>query len=164
VRGFSRNAMGPVVYVTSDTAGLTTDAGGNVIACDGCRTSPLGASAVALGNVELRLPSPVWSSRLRLALFVDAGQLWRQTDDRGLVATGLRFTPGMGVRFVTPLGPMRFDVGHNSAPGQCGPVYLISGPPDARELNRVGTADLCPGRPASFMRRLKFHFSVGQAF
>lgn len=164
VRGYGRNAMGPVVYVTSDTSQLTLDGAGNPIACDGCRTSPLGASAMALANAELRVPSPVWSSRLRLALFVDAGQLWEQSDTRGLVPTGVRVTPGVGVRFATPLGPMRFDVGYNRYPGQCGPVYRVSGAGDSRALERVGTGELCPPAATGFLNRLRYHFSVGQAY
>ena len=164
VRGYGRNAMGPVVYVAGDPSRITQDSAGSVTACDGCRISPLGASAMTLANAELRLPSPVWPSRLRLAAFVDAGQLWQQTDDRGLVPTGLRVTPGMGVRFATPLGPMRFDVGYNGREGQCGPVYLVSGSGASRTLQRVGSDEFCPPAPDRFRNRLRYHFSVGQAF
>lgn len=155
VRGFSRNEMGPVVYVAdrADTNGL-------VVTYPGLRASPLGSAAIALANLELRLPSPVWPSRFRLAAFVDAGELWEQTEDQGLVPGGLRVTPGVGLRITTPLGPMRFDVAYNDYPGQPGRLYVISG-----EGLKLAQARY-PGAPRgdTFFSRLKLHFSVGQPF
>ena len=157
VRGFGRNQMGPVVYVAQDTA---TDTLTGRLQCIGCRASPLGSSAIALANLELRLPSPVWASRLRLAVFVDAGELWEQTENSGLVPGGLRITPGIGLRIATPLGPMRFDVAYNDYPGQPGRLYVING----TGLDLVPAP--YPGAPRgdTFLKRLKLHFSVGQAF
>ena len=157
VRGFGRNEMGPVVYVAQDTA---TDTLTGRLQCIGCRASPLGSSAIALANLELRLPSPVWASRLRLAVFVDAGELWEQTENSGLVPGGLRITPGIGLRIATPLGPMRFDVAYNDYPGQPGRLYVING----TGLDLVPAP--YPGAPRgdTFLKRLKLHFSVGQAF
>jgi outer membrane protein assembly complex protein YaeT len=160
MRGYGRNAMGPVVYVATDTAQLTVGADSAVTACRGCRTSPLGSGGVVLANFEIRAPSPVWGSRLRLGLFVDAGKLWEQTDASGLVPSPLRITPGFGIRFATPLGPMRFDVGYNHYPPECGAVYLVGG----GSLDRQGDGEFCPPRPARFTQRLEYHFSVGQAF
>ena len=76
VRGFGRNEMGPLVYV-ADSMALDPSSGDSVPV--GVRTSPIGSYAIALANFELRMPSPVWPSRLRLAAFVDAGELWDQT-------------------------------------------------------------------------------------
>lgn len=160
VRGYGRNEMGPVVFVTTDSSRVTVDTSGLVTRCEGCRTSPLGSSALALGNLELRMPSPVWGGRLRLAAFVDAGQLWEQTDAFGLVPSGVRVTPGAGIRFVTPLGPMRVDVAYNHYAPTCGAVFVVTG----GILDRAGTADFCPPREGRVLKRLQFHFSVGQAF
>jgi outer membrane protein assembly complex protein YaeT len=157
VRGFGRNEMGPVVYVAQDTA---TDTLTDRLQCIGCRASPLGSSAIALANLELRLPSPVWASRLRLAVFVDAGELWEQTENSGLVPGGLRITPGMGLRIATPLGPMRFDVAYNDYPGQPGRLYVIKG----TGLDPVPAPYQGAPRGDTFFSRLKLHFSVGQPF
>lgn len=158
VRGYGRNAMGPVVYVAPDSAHVTLDGAGNVTACGSCRTSPLGSSGIVLGNIELRTPSPLWPSRLRWAFFVDAGQLWEQR--QGLVPSGLRITPGMGLRFGTPLGPMRFDVGYNPKGPQCGAVYAVGD----STLTRMGASEFCPTLRPGVLHHLQYHFSVGQAF
>ncbi len=158
VRGFGRNEMGPVVYV-GDSATIDP-VSKRVTTCFRCRASPLGSAAIALANLELRFPSPVWPSRFRLAAFVDAGELWEQTEDQGLVPGGLRVTPGVGLRITTPLGPMRFDVAYNDYPGQPGRLYVING----TGLDLVPAP--YPGAPRgdTFFSRLKLHFSVGQPF
>ena len=160
VRGFGRNELGPVVYVADDTS----SSGGDIIPV-GLRTSPAGSYAVALANAELRFPSPIWPSRFRLAAFVDVGRLWDQ-GERGLVSAGFRVTPGVGVRVVTPLGPLRVDVAYNDYPRQHGPLYVPVAPTDdaAGYLNRVFADYAGPPRRDSFFGKLKFHFSVGQAF
>ncbi|NOT07928.1 MAG: hypothetical protein HOP28_06955, partial [Gemmatimonadales bacterium] len=35
-------------------------------------------------------------------------------------------TPGVGIRFLTPLGPARIDVGYNPEPLPAGRLYVIS--------------------------------------
>src|SRR5256712_309431 len=97
VRGYARNELGPRVYVTDDTTGGVYR---NVTA------SPIGGNSIVVMNAELRLPTPLFPDRMRLALFVDAGQVWERGGDPGTV-TGVRVTPGVGLRFTTPLGPVR---------------------------------------------------------
>lgn len=161
VRGFGRNEMGPVVYV-ADRA--DTSQGGEVT-YRGLRTSPSGSYALVLANLELRFPSPIWPSRLRLAAFVDAGQVWNQRDDR-LVPSGFRVTPGMGLRVGTPLGPLRLDAAYNGYDREPGSLYVTvpaaAGQPGRLELVRTDYRG--PPRGASFVRRLQIHVSVGQAF
>jgi outer membrane protein assembly factor BamA len=131
----------------------------------GLRTSPAGSYAVALANAELRFPSPIWPSRFRLAAFVDVGRLWDQ-GERGLVSAGFRLTPGAGLRVITPLGPLRVDVAYNDYPRLRGPLYVAVPPTETAP----GRLDLVSGdyggpRPRdTFFGKLRFHFSVGQAF
>ena len=83
VRGFKRNELGPVVYVVSkgevDSAAA---APAGTINPDSVQVSATGGNTLAVGNVELRVPSPVFGSRLRLAAFVDAGGAWQRGDRR----------------------------------------------------------------------------------
>ena len=161
VRGFSRNEMGPLVYV-ADSMVLDPASGDSVPV--GVRTSPIGSYAIALANLELRMPSPVWSSRLRLAAFVDAGELWDQTAG-GLLPAGLKVTPGIGLRVGTPLGPLRFDVAYSAYPRQKGPLYLVSQTSSGGLQLKLQQADY-PGPPrgGGFFRKLQLQFSVGEAY
>jgi outer membrane protein assembly complex protein YaeT len=162
VRGFGRNEMGPVVYV-ADSMILPPGAADSVPV--GVRTSPVGSYAITLANVELRMPSPVWPSRLRVAAFVDAGQLWDQ-ETGGLKSSGLKVTPGVGLRVGTPLGPVRLDVAYNDNPRQPGPLYSVvrsaAGAPTGLKLQQQSYPG--PARGAGFFQRLQFQFSVGEAF
>lgn len=69
---------------------------------------PLGGNALLLTSAEYRFP--IFGS-LQGAAFVDVGQVWRniETIDLGQV----RYGAGTGLRYLTPLGPIRFDIGWN---------------------------------------------------
>lgn len=151
VRGFGRNEMGPVVYV-ADSARLEPSGD---ITYFGLRSSPVGSGAIVLGNLEVRWPAPLWSARLALAAYVDAGELWPLTS--GSPVSGV--TPGLGLQLSTPLGPMRLDAAYNGYGRQRGPLYLISG----GQLV-PGPSDFRPKSGATFTSRIQWHFSVGLAF
>lgn len=148
VRGYDRNELGPVVYVARDSA---FDAAG-VPDPNAVRVAATGGDRVAVGSVELRLPSPVFSSRLRFAAFLDTGVLWE-----GGGQAVFRATPGVGFRFSSPLGPIRFDVGFNPYRLQSGTLYSANSV--TGELTQV-QSDYVKERA----RRYTIHFSVGQAF
>lgn len=97
---------------------------------------PVGGLALLETSAELRMP--VWSS-LALVGFVDAGNVWRGPGDADL--GDLRVSVGPGVRYATPIGPLRLDVGYQLTP--------IDGL-------------MVRGRPES--RRWRIHLSIGQAF
>ena len=163
VRGFGRNEMGPLVYVADSMVPDPAHPGDSLPA--GLRTSPIGSYAIALANLELRFPSPIFGSRLRLAAFVDAGELWDQTAG-GLMPAGLRITPGLGVRLGTPLGPLRVDVAYNDYPRQAGPLYIVKPATGTAPLQLVLRPGIYPGPPlgTSFFKRLQIQFSVGEAY
>jgi outer membrane protein assembly factor BamA len=107
VRGYQRNQLGPVIYYATRGHVDSTEANGEPLDPDQVRIAATGGNTMAVGNLELRIPSPIFSERLRLAAFVDVGGVWQ----RGATAVDLRVTPGFGIRVSTPLGPARFDVG-----------------------------------------------------
>jgi outer membrane protein assembly complex protein YaeT len=78
VRGFERNELGPVVYVVSKGEVDSAAGEGRAINPDEVRVAATGGNTLVIGNIELRVPSPVLSSRLRLAAFVDAGGAWQR--------------------------------------------------------------------------------------
>jgi outer membrane protein assembly complex protein YaeT len=84
VRGFALNRLGPL------------DDNGD----------PIGGNSLIEGSVELRFPIV---GALGGALFVDFGNVFR--DSFTYKFDNLRYTVGPGIRYNTPIGPLRFDVG-----------------------------------------------------
>ena len=161
VRGYARNELGPRVYVTDSIIVQGTDT-----TLRNLRASPTGGNTVVTANLELRVPTPIFPDRVRLGLFVDVGQVWERGDTLTAVS-GLRVTPGLGLRFITPLGPVRLDAAYNGYPQEPGPLYLLD------TTNKSLTAVLDPAGkqvlyrpqlPGGFWRRVVVQFAVGQAF
>ena len=150
VRGFDRNELGPVVYVVPQSAV------GPPVDPDSVRVAATGGNGLAVANVELRVPSPILGSRLRLAAFVDAGGVWRRgSNERPAV---IRVTPGMGLRIATPLGPARLDVAYN--PYKLQPGTLFQFDPAGNLTPVVGQGSYVLPRNSKFT----FHIAVGQPF
>ncbi|MBI1967626.1 MAG: BamA/TamA family outer membrane protein [Gemmatimonadetes bacterium] len=168
VRGYGRNELGPRVWVTSDTARLDSVAlaRGDTLYQD-ARTVPTGGNSAFVLNAELRLPSPVFPQRMRLGLFVDVGQVWERGEELVSVK-GVRVTPGVGVRFATPLGPVRLDVAYNGYAPESGPLLFQTDSTITRiHCTSSGQCDRYPKNPRTpdgFFRRLVLQFAVGQAF
>jgi outer membrane protein insertion porin family len=147
VRGFARNELGPVIYVVPVGFADSTDS---------VRVAATGGNTFALGNVEIRVPSPVFSSRVRLATFVDAGGVWQRQGPRA--GRVIRVTPGVGIRIATPLGPARLDVAYNPYKLQPGTLF---------EADPSGALTPVPGEGAYVLSRdskFTWHVAVGQAF
>lgn len=163
VRGLERNALGPTVYVTEDTLRPGDEAfeGYDEKEVDIAAT---GGKRMVVGSLELRMPSPVFTSNLRFAAFVDAGQVWasERVALRGdtLPVTGaFRATPGVGVRLLSPVGPIRLDMGYNPHGYSEGPLFgFEKGTGELELLERKYR------RSDTFWDRLQFYFAVGQAF
>jgi outer membrane protein assembly complex protein YaeT len=153
VRGFQRNELGPVVYVVADTS-LARAGGIDSLTRQEVRFAATGGNTVAVGNLEVRFPSPVFTDRMRLAAFVDAGAVWSRGVENP--EPTLRLTPGAGLRFATPLGPLRFDVAYNPNPPDAGRLFVS----DAEGQLNLAATDF-RFRDA---RRFTFHVSVGQPF
>lgn len=155
VRGYQRNELGPIAYTVSqdlfDAVGIAGLAG----VPDSVRVVPTGGNTLASANAEIRVPSPIFRQRLRLAAFVDAGSVWQ----RGQGPTGsakIRITPGFGLRVATPLGPARFDIGFNPYKLPRGTLYV---------RNNDGTVQIFPDAlQLDRHRKFTLHFAVGQPF
>ncbi|MBI1852885.1 MAG: outer membrane protein assembly factor BamA [Planctomycetes bacterium] len=81
---------------------------------------PLGGEGSTTASVELRqaIVDP-----LQIALFVDAGNVSSRAEQ--FILRGFRFAVGTGIRFVTPVGPLRVDVGLNPNPRSGEDTYAI---------------------------------------
>lgn len=158
VRGYDRNALGPGVYVSRVAS---VDSAGNLIAApdSGVQFVPVGGTSVAVASTELRVPSPILSDYLRLAMFVDAGAVGTQ-ELWNLGPSSWRVTPGFGFRVATPVGPVRLDIAYNPYGTPDGPLFVTDQATGA--LIRV-RAHYHQSR-ASFFSHLKIHVAVGQPF
>jgi outer membrane protein assembly factor BamA len=158
VRGYGQNELGPLVRVLEttrvDAAGMVVD---SVI-----RTSASGGDQLIFANVEWRFPLPILSERLIGAVFLDAGQVVER-GDKIVNLKDIRVTPGVGFRVATALGPIRLDIGYNGYDPRPSPLYeLVVGEDNQLELVQIDEA-FQPER-RGFVSRLRWHFSVGQAF
>jgi len=76
---------------------------------------PAGGQLLAIGNVEYRVPLKTYSfGSLGAAAFYDTGNVFERPSNFSF--RDFTHTAGLGVRFLTPLGPVRFDVGFNLHP------------------------------------------------
>jgi outer membrane protein insertion porin family len=94
VRGFALDTLG--VRHTPPLASDTIDENG----------FPKGGNAVVILNAELR--APVWGG-FGVVGFVDAGNVFARATDMDL--TLLRSSVGFGIRYKSPIGPLRIDLG-----------------------------------------------------
>jgi len=139
---------------------------------------PLGGGALFINNIELRFPPvtlPFFQDNLSFAIFHDAGNVftntndmlhnllrWRQKDpqlclqesthtqcDYNYISQAI----GVGVRYKTPIGPVRFDFGYNLNP----PAY-----PSFQSVTSNGQTEsvFVPQHLSHF----NVFFSIGQTF
>lgn len=167
VRGFSQNLLGPTVLVM-DSVTQCPDTPLQACAFALADTAandfderPQGGNALIEGSLELRYRiSPRWG----MVAFLDWGDVYSDLTTFDLPAA----TPGLGVRFSSPIGPIRLDLGYNTLGPRLRQVVaeLEDGSLDELELPVVydpaGFDD--PGLFTEIFRRLRIHFAIGQAF
>lgn len=164
VRGFGANLLGPTVLVvdaSEDCPDQELEACVADLPPPAFDERPAGGNAVIEGSLELRT---ALGNRWGAVAFVDAGQVWTSLDDRSPIV----LTPGVGVRFVSPIGPLRLDLGYDpSSPARKPVVALLEGG-DIQELEQTVRFDPYgyddPGTVTEFLRRLQLQFSIGEAF
>lgn len=159
VRGYNRNELGPLVYVLLESQlGTDTVTGLPVVNGTLVRNAATGGNSLIVANVELRVPSPFLRDRVRLAAFVDAGTVWQRGGEGQGGSPVMRFTPGAGIRFVTPLGPARLDVAYNPHRLPASRLYLIQNDGDIVLFQESYRRTVNTGRG------IVVQFGVGQAF
>ncbi|GEM_PF-1800337 len=91
VRGYHEQMLGPA---------LAYDANGKI-------KRAAGGKALLLANAEFRMPL-FWF--VVLETFIDSGNVWAELSDVNFLQ--IKVTGGIGLAFITPLGPIRVDYGH----------------------------------------------------
>lgn len=132
---------------------------------------PLGGNALLFNNVELRFP--LLGPNIQGVLFWDSGNIYDKLSDISFHFHQSNLqnfnyaaqAPGIGLRYKTPVGPVRVDLAYALNPTQ---FYGFSGTPN--ELLQCN-----PNLPASSLpsycqstrqslSRVQFFFSIGQTF
>ena len=97
---------------------------------------PVGGNSMLAFSEELRTPL---RGNLGAVVFLDGGNVWANSG--GFDFNDLRYAIGPGLRYQTPVGPIRFDFGYQLNPT---PGLIVNG--------------------SELKRRYRLHFSIGQAF
>ena len=139
---------------------------------------PLGGTSIVEGSVEYRFPLPFFSS-LGGAVFVDGAAVGERVLDplggglsslANLVRGKGAITPGFGIRYYSPVGPIRVDVGINTSKAE--DLAVVT------ELVKNGKRQIVPlDRPRRYaatgsdrgafrdaLNRLVLHLSIGQPY
>ena len=185
VRGYGENQLGPRILVI-DPERLTDSALGNpctdasladgtcdpnVVGSSAFQPRALGGTSLLEGSVEFRFP--VWKE-LSGAVFVDGafvgqGALGDVTEGAGAI------TPGVGIRYRSPVGPIRVDLGFRPRLAErLSVITEVTDADGARRIVRLRTAkrydplgdplDEEPSGISKLLERLTLHLSIGQAF
>jgi len=142
---------------------------------------PLGGSALFLNNLELRFPPttlPFFQDNISFAVFHDAGNVfinghdmlhnllrWRQKNPQLCLQQStanqcdysyISHAVGVGVRYKTPVGPVRFDFGYNLNPPAFPSLQTV---PDPNNPGQTITTFV-----PQHARRFNIYFSIGQTF
>jgi outer membrane protein insertion porin family/translocation and assembly module TamA len=190
VRGYTENQLGPRILTIDDSTlvkGATNIGGGRcgitietVKFCDPNSpkltnadfiTQPLGGTSLLEGSIEYRVPLPLGPHLRNFvgAVFLDGGIVGSasirgfQTIANIVNGTGA-VTPGFGVRYVSPVGPIRVDIG--IAPYRTETLVVATAVPDSTGQRVIVPLSVprnySPGR--TLLNRLVLHFSIGEAY
>ena len=164
MRGFGDNQAGPRdIGTASESPGTVTSTPTGF---------PIGGDALFFNNVELRFP--LFGPNISGVFFEDMGNVYSRFSDISFAyrqaANNQDFNyavqaPGFGIRYKTPIGPVRVDLSYALNP----PRYQGFSTSETTQnlLNchpqDIGVTPLCSASPQR-LSHFNFFFSIGQAF
>jgi translocation and assembly module TamA len=174
MRGFGVRRLSPMLLVPTD--GYDPNDGakrGNRVAL------PIGGNGIIEGSGEARMHL---ADTVLMAAFVDFGSVTRDRFPLNEIGR-MSWAVGLGFRFLTPIGPLRFDLGFRLPVGTPPPLYVFEGK-DLKEITYEKAADNLPvaghedgthvdhncfgigGAGGSWVTDglCAFHLSIGEAF
>lgn len=104
VRGFRRNTLGPTLAVPDSGRPDAGTEGFNI-----------GGDEELIGNLELEFPI-FQKVGIRGVFFLDGGNAFDRRDDYIEKFDQLRYSWGFGIRWISPIGPLRFEWGFPFSP------------------------------------------------
>ncbi|HYC51026.1 MAG TPA: BamA/TamA family outer membrane protein [Gemmatimonadaceae bacterium] len=184
VRGYGENQLGPRILTIAPSdlfaAGCDTSAA-QIRFCDPNRTEldknkftprPVGGTSLIEGSVEFRYP---FQRKMEWAVFLDGAivggsEVKSLTDLTQLVKGAGAITPGVGIRYRSPVGPIRVDLGYNPKSTDALRVVTTTRDSLGRETlvqldapRRFTTGGTARGFWSLF-NRMVLHLSIGQAY
>jgi len=176
VRGFGENQLGPRVLTvpievlqTHDSSNIPCISGTDVTQCNpeaanlkdrDFEPRPLGGDFLIEGSAEMRFP--IWGDLLGAA-FIDAGLVGQKTEPTLPRRKGA-ITPGLGVRYRSPVGPIRADIGFNPGGSEDLPVVTESIVNGQRTLVTLQQRRTYAPLSGGLFNRMVIHLSIGEAF
>ena len=203
VRGYQQNELGDLIYIAENVPTPRPGTSADTIYLDVPdiarvrRVVPIGGNSLIVANFEARIRSPFYPELVQITLFADAGDVWQRGRTVGVSShkasalwlNELRWTPGVGLRVFTPVGPFQANVGYNPFARPAGAIYYDQAPspqgfaplycvsprntiPAVRnqngELEQLSgstcPATFQPGQSRTFLSRLTVTFSIGPDF
>jgi outer membrane protein assembly factor BamA len=201
VRGFQQNELGALIYIADGDDIAPIPGKGDTVYFEVANKSgvrrvvPIGGNSLIVANFEMRVRSPLFPDLIQYTFFADAGDVWQRGGIVGgadhkassLWLNGLKWTPGVGVRVFTPVGPFQANLGYNPYPRPSGAIYFdkAPNPQGFAPLYCVSPGNHIPALPAkggyeqvtsdcpatfqpdqanTFLRRLTFTISIGPDF
>ncbi|MEO8881703.1 MAG: BamA/TamA family outer membrane protein [Gemmatimonadaceae bacterium] len=186
VRGYGENQLGPRILTIDPGKLMKSGCTTSMIADGSCNPNttngvgdtlvvpsasdftslPTGGTSLLEGSIEYRFPFLM--KNLQGAVFVDAGYVGAgsSTVTQGKAAV----TPGFGVRYMSPVGPIRVDLGFRpSLTDELTVITEITQSDGTHKLVELSTPrnynPLEGGSGLSkILNRLALHLSIGQAF
>ncbi len=188
VRGFAQNRLGPRVLYLDDPRPLykgpeedplDAPCTAQEVADGSCDASglrdrfflprPKGGNRLLEGSIEVRFP--LGGVRWEGATFLDVGQVW--DEDTTVDLAEMEFTPGFGIRYFSPIGPIRVDLGYRFQGGERLQVVTRKVTIPAVGDIEVSDEELIRLVPPVLwgeevdrwsISRFQLHLSIGQAF
>lgn len=184
VRGYGENQLGPRI-LTVDPARLVADTTNGCtlesiadascdpniagLGADAFQPRPLGGTALGEASIEYRFPLAI-AAGLEGAVFLD-GAVIGTNRFSDLLGASASMTPGVGIRFGTPAGPVRLDLGLRPRLVENLPVITqVTNATGAFQLVTLATprrydqAEVTGGALRQILGRLTLHLAIGPAF
>jgi translocation and assembly module TamA len=167
MRGFSERRLSPLLEAPVPNTNPAVTCSGTSSASAGCETVPIGGNGMFTGSFEARYSV---LENVRVASFVDVGQVTSGLFGFGDLP-GVQWAVGLGVRYLTPIGPVRVDLARRLPFGTLPALYTINpangaiNPPQSYAVDEscFGLFASHPNTPVSD-GACTLQISIGEAF